>query len=363
VGGVAWWPGLVAQSVLGLVCFGVACSLVFGATSRVAAVENKSAASPLDRVLDWLLWPFHFIGNVLSACARWVKNISQALARQIDRVNDAVIARGAQADNAVLTGELRRRVRKANWCRQWLMLALVATSVFGLFVVLPLGLDTWAKSRYLGWEAALGLIRWDDWGEGIAMGTLILTGLLLPLCAIGAGQSFDSDRSNGTLVFLFLTPMSDRAIVWGKTVIELVYLLVLFLMTLPWLLLGVLLSLSGGNWSTVAQAFCGVLLAVSSTLFALHLNIAWAIRARKPGEGSVKALLAYIGSQVALSFTAWKAVRFFELSSSPLLLVCCLMLFLVAAHLALAVLCRQFALFSLRKLRYGDIAASGKMAA
>ena len=357
IGGIAWWPGLVAQTVLGLLCFGVAYALVFGATSRVAVVEAERAASPIDRVLDVLLWPFHFVGNGLSACWRWVKNVFQALSQRIDRVNEAIVARGVQADNAVLTGELRRRVRKANWCRQWLFFSVVALTIFLAFGVFPIALDFWANG-----SMARSFVSAKDFGAITTVVTLILSGFVAMFAALGGGQSFDSDRANGALVFLFLTPMSDRAIVWGKVVVELIYASLLLSVAVPWLLLGTLLSLLSGDWPMLPMALCGIAGVFSTLLFTTFLNILFAVRAKKPGEGSVKALLFFLATEITFVVLAFFLDSIWNLSGSSPFGVFFALIVLSIVHLALAGLCWKYALTSLQKRRYGDIAEGGKMA-
>ena len=272
-GGIAWWPGLVAQSILGLVCFGVAYSLVFGPAPRVAIVETQSEDSSINRVLDWILWPFHRVGNAFANCGRWMKSVSQALAQRMERFNEAMVARGVQADNAVLTGELRRRVRKANWCRQWLFMSVVALTIFLAFGVFPIMLDLWT---YGSWARISLSFSPKDFGAVTTIVTLILSCLVATIATLGGGQSFDSDRANGALVFLFLTPMNDRAIVWGKAVVELVYASLFLSVAVPWLLLGALLSLLGGDWLMLPIALCGIAGVLSTVLFSTFLNILFA---------------------------------------------------------------------------------------
>ncbi len=360
VGGIAWPMVAGVQALAGLICFTVAWTIVFRHAPRVETPVVEGEVSLGERIVNVLMAPFRLAGRVLTAIYEFFKHVFDWMAQKTNAVNERVISRGAQIDNAVLTSELRRRVRKSNWCRQWILISLVFFALFSLFFLLPLFSDFATQSQIVGWSQAFAGIQWADYGSWLLLVTGIIATLLAALCVLNAGQSFDSDRANGTMVFLFLTPMSDRAIIWGKSVVELIYATILLTIAIPYLLLGILLSFIGGDLSIFPYLLVGVPFVLSIGIFATYLNILFAVRARKPSEGSAKALLVLLLFEGAM-IVAGVVLSPLQtvLSFKPLF---ALALGVILLHLALAVLWHRLALLSLRKLRYGDIATGGKMA-
>ena len=360
LGGVAWTTIASAQTLVGLLCLACAWAIVFRHAPPMEARFNNSEVPFGARVINVLLAPFRLAARVLTAIYDFFKRIFAWMGRKTDGVNERILRRGARFDNAVLTSELRRRLRKSNWFRQWLWVSATFLALFGLFFVLPLCLEVAYRSQFIGWPQAWDKVNWADYGKGLLTTTGIAAVLMAALCVLNAGQSFDGDRANGTLVFLFLTPMSDRAIVWGKSVAELIYAAILLTTTLPYLLLGIALMFVGDDLSALSLTLIGVPFVLSLGVFSTFLNILFAVRARKPTEGSGKSLLVlllYVGAIIVAlgafdSLQTLTSFNYFVIAAG-----------LTLAQFALAFACHKLALWSLRRVRYGDIKVDGKIAA
>jgi hypothetical protein len=360
-GGVGWWVGPLAQMVLGASFMTLAWVLVFREATQTAEIAEEGRTL-LDRVLDIVFWPFRMVGRILTAIGRGIKRAWDALGRALDKANTAVIARGAQLDNAVLTAELRRKVPKTNWGRHWLLMGVFSLIMFLSFGVLPIAIDVWNWSQYFGWSGAIQRIQIGGWGVVVVATVLGIAWLIAALSVSDGGQAFDADRSNGTLVFLFLTPMTDAAIVWGKIMAELMYAVPLLLWGVPWLLIGGLAALFGGESSILPVAFCGVLAVLSTLVFATFVQTLFAVRARKPNEGSGKALLAGIATEAILGALWVAALNHWQPMRNGVWLFYVLLLLITVVHLVLSWVCWHLSLYSMGKLRYGDITAGGKVA-
>ncbi len=358
LGGIDWTTIAGVQFSVGICCLALAWTTVFRAVPRGAVaqtvVQSERARTPLEQIGGALWTPFRLVGSVFTFITNGFVRFSDAVKQRIERVNERIIARGTKVDNAVFTSELRRRVRKTNWCRQWLWLSAVAFALFSIGFVLPLLAEASSRVTYheMSWSEAIAATHWDDYGGSLLIVTGGITLLGAVISVLNTGQAFDRDRANGTLVFLFLTPMSDRAILWGKVAFEALYSSLLLSVVVPYSLLGFVLSLQDGMaawWILIL----GVPFVVALAAFAIFVNLLFAVRARKPSEGSAKALLALI----VFEFMLVGLANLLQATTSILFAF-----LLIVLHLAAAFVCYRLALMSFRKLRYGDIAVGGKMA-
>ena len=183
---------------------------------------------------------------------------------------------------------------------------------------------------------------------------LFLTWLAVGFSTIVMGQSFDRERANGTLVFLFLTPLKDAAILVGKLAGGLLYGAGLLVTALPWLLFGCVAGTAGGDTMLPFTAIFGLMVLLSTLLFGVYLQTLFAVRARKPTEGSAKAILCAAPIELAgyILLVVWADRGSWWL--------CGALLVVALAHLALALLAWRIALWSLHRQRYGDVAVAGK---
>jgi hypothetical protein len=350
LGHVAWWWGPLLQAAFGLACMAAVAGVVFSraAPAAVEAVIEDSGNSAWHRLLRAVLLPPRLLWRALCAVGAWLKSLMNRLGAWLGRGNEAIIRRGEKRDNAVLTGELRRKVRRTNWCRHWLTLAFFETAVF---LALPLPILVWELVS----TGTLGAAFLLDWGQIITYVTLIAAWLVAGLSVTDAGQAFDLDRANGTLVFLFLTPLSDAAILSGKVLVQLAYALPLLATALPWLLLGTLSAMAGGSSDPLLLSIFGIGAILSTLVFAACLQTMFATRARKPTEGMGKALL--VGG--LLEAAGWALFGYWG-SEYDLTGLCGALLAITVAHFVLAFGAWHLALRAMRRARYGDVIEAGK---
>lgn len=350
LGHVAWWWGPLLQAAFGLACMGAVASVVFGRAASVAEsvpIED-TGNSAWHRLRRAVLLPPRLLWRALRAVGAWLKGLWDRLGAWLDRGNEAIIRRGEKRDNSVLTGELRRKVRRNNWCRHWLVLLLVECA---LFLALPFPMVVWEVIATSTLPAGFLL----GWGMSIAYVTLIAAWLVAGLAVSDAGQAFDLDRANGTLVFLFLTPLSDAAILSGKILVQLAYALPLLATALPWLLLGTLSAMAGGSYDPLLLCAFGIGAILSTLVFATCLQTMFATRARKPTEGVGKALL--VGG--LLEAAGWGLFVYWGIEYE-LTGFCGALLVITVAHFMLAFAAWRLALRAMRRARYGDVIEAGK---
>jgi ABC-type transport system involved in multi-copper enzyme maturation permease subunit len=334
-----WWPPLV-QAAIGLACWTFAHALLQRRGEWAPAAEDEK-----ETFVDKLLWPLRMVGKGLSAAALAVLNGFEALQNFIRRQNDRIADRTIKLFNPVLTDELRRRLHREHWLAQWVLLMISGAIMVYLF----------GEPRAL----LAGTTTFADWGLGLVITTLVLSGFLIGFSALLLGKSLDRERANGTLVFLFLTPLTDREIVRGKWLPGLVHAGILLAAALPWLVLGSVVALLGNEFSALWIALGGLLVVVIHWLWVAALSVLFAVRARKPGEGIGKSLVVVF---LSYAFTLFIAVWF--LRDMPSSEVDALIWPIAGAvgtlFLMLSWAAWRGALSSLKHQRYSDSALRGK---
>ena len=340
---IAWWIGPLAQAAIGLALIGFAAPAAFSGVAR-AESEGDALSSLWARVLRVLAVPFVWMGGVLKALWAALARVFSRLNVRLQRINEAVIARAFSYDNAVLTSEVRRKARRTNWALHWLLMFSIGAL---FFLTIPVTL--WAQN-VLG-----NPIPTPNVGAGVVYFTLGAASLLAWLGVSDCGLSFDRDRADGTLVFLFLTPLTDAEILRGKTWVQYGYILPVLLTTLPWILLGGIGAILEGDVRPIVIALFGFPAVLSVLYFAIHAQILCAVRAKKPTEGAAKALVACI----VLELTLWIALSFLvALQGAPGVVFA--LLIATATHLILGFLAWRWSLSSMHSIRYGDVKATGK---
>lgn len=341
----AWWGPPLVQSTLGALCWVVAHSLHERRAPLVEEQPADGAQTTLDRFIDIVVWPL----QTLAAGARWtaLKLLDgfEWVVAQLRRLNDWIVQWGAHWNNPVLSDELRRRLNREWWPAQWIFFQLSAVSLFWLFGE-PI-------AALAGGAAAL-----SNLGEGTVIFAAVVFAIASYLMPLAIGKSFDRERANGQLVFLFLTPMTDREIVVGKLVPGLMHLGMLWSVALPWLLGGSLVALTGGNQENVFIALYGSWAALVNGVLVACVAVAFAVRARKPGEGIGKALASlFVIHAVLWGGSAYVLLELLEIQDAfgP-------MHFLAGsgALLALAFGAWKWALVSFKRQRYNEAALRGK---
>jgi hypothetical protein len=336
-----WWP-LALQAFLGLMCWTL---------TRVLNERQGEAAPVIEQdekhsIVDILLWPWMTLGRGLRTLMLGILNAFEWLSQRLRSWNDALADRTIGLYNPVFTEELRRRLHREFWIVQWFGIVLSGVFLFYLFADVPAMLQ--------GGATALG-----NWGESLVSFTLAVAIFATGLSALSMGKSFDRERSNGTLVFLFLTPLTDREIVRGKWLPGLYYALLLFTTALPWLLIGNLAAWYGGNFQSLWYTLLGMGIIAINWLFVAALTMLFSVRAHKPNEGGGKALLAALFCYVSLGgITGWlmkdvDAAATPQIAAGAGIFIACLLLLLTWAAW-------RGALYSLRQQRYNESTQRGK---
>jgi len=346
-----WW-GVSLQAVIGVGALLVAASIAIGRRPANAevAVALPSGQNLALRLIIFLLKPFQAVLILLRGMVLGTLRFFDWIARLSNGWNEAVLQRGLRYDNPVLTAELRRRLKREYWPVQWLCVWLAAAA--SLLIMLLLA---WELSRSA--EVPAQGAAWIDFSQGGIGGVLGVSWLLAWVSPNGLGQSFDKERQNGTMIFLFLTPMTDAAILLGKLWPSLVYTGGFLLGAVPILSLCGIIAFFQGSAVTLAAGALGALVVVGALLFVSCLQLLFGVRAVKPTEGSTKAALWMLAIECPAVFLIFRTAE----ATPPWFLSA--LAFIAAVHFGLAQLCWKLALWSLRKQRYGDVTATGKMAA
>jgi len=347
--GAAWWLGPAWQSLAGALCLAFAAPKILGKSTSEFG-RTFEGASLWDKILDALFAPFRLIGEILGEAWKLVADFFKAIGARLARFDDKIIARGEAFDNAVLTGELRSRVRRQKWTAQWLTLAFIAASL-----LVSAGQPWTLIGASAGWRA--------DWSSVVVWTSLFVMCLLAFLGVADIGRSFDRDRANGTLVFLFLTPMSDAALIVGKIAPPIVFALGLLATLMPISIIGALVGLAGGDAIPLVIATCGTVFALSLLALSASVQAVFAARAVKPGTGSGKAVVLCIAIEIALAVSLlWATDALMPNMSNEVaaVLICIAAIIASVIHVLLSRLAWRLALWSLRRARYGDVTALGK---
>ncbi|MDQ3815484.1 MAG: ABC transporter permease, partial [Armatimonadota bacterium] len=348
--GAPWWWGPLFQAIVAVPCLGLAAVKVFG-TSKATVEEHQEESAPSlwTRWRNLLLAPFRALHKALLFIVESVVHLFEALNQMLRNGNEWVIERSRRFDNPVLTAELKRRLHREYWPVQWLFLLLGGAAFFWL------ALEPW---RLPVLAAASGPAAVHSWCQGVIFGVLVIAAGVGCLGVVSLGQAFDRERANSNLVFLFLTPLTDRSIVLGKLLPGLLHSGVLLTVALPFLLLvGVFYALTGGRagivWLLIGWGLLGVL---ATTVFAACLQMFFGIRAVKPTEGSAKALLFLVLEAACLiALMVWLYMQEDPTGSLTLPLYAYVPLGLPLLHGTLAYVCWQLGLRALRQRRYGDV--------
>ena len=198
--------------------------------------------------------------------------------------------------------------------------------------------------------------NWQTWGHVLTGVTLAVASLVFLVGTTNLGNALDLDRKNGTLVFLFLTPLSDDELLRGKACFFALTLLPTLTTFVPWLLLGIGMACAGGDWTLLPVGLLASLEIVSFGFYCLCRQTFGAASALKTGTGSATATSRIL---LAEAFLAVVLVLGWNLGW----MACCLALILVSVcHIILARLAWRKALNSLHRQRYSDEATRGTVA-
>ena len=337
-----WWWGPAAQALIAATCLLLAARIVFLAPSEQAHSTIKFPPG-LARILlgAWRCLIFPFIVLFWPAKMLW---------RYIASLEGRIIERCAQIENPVLAAKLKAHLAREHWLAQVLVLAALSISLLGIVELANLPASTPVTAAALWHNIGVD-------GPDILLTALIamwIVAVCAPLLAVGS--SFDRDRINGTLVFLFLTPMTDTEILVGKALPGWIYAALLCAALLPVTLLAALARMAVGSFDCGADAILGILFILAGAATSTSINIAFAVRAKKPTEGAAKAILTLLALELGTA-ACWSMV-----TEEPTLYnhVGALM-FHIVMHLAIAAAAWRWACSSLRRQRYGDVAATGKI--
>lgn len=353
------WGALAFQLFIGAICWLAAQRAIFGrvvaATHRTGSTpdgeteDTRQTASPLAR------WA-NGVDALLNKPMRWLEHFAGA----VNRGNDAILNWSQNYGNAVLTYELRRRLRKENWVWQWLAI-FAAQAILFFSIARP-----WTLLATGALPAGFGARSYNnsaEWGGIVTIIVLLLMAAIGILSCFSLARSFDADRANGTLVFLFLTPQTELEILRGKWLCGMLYTLGLLATGVLWLLIGVFVAVVLGFWPlTGVLAVCALCALASGLLYVSTLSLYFAVRASKPMQGQAHALLDFLMTEgVFVAFLIYAAIRWGgNLPAMPDELFASLLLLIVAfTHALFALGMWHLTLRAFTKRRYDDIAESG----
>jgi ABC-type transport system involved in cytochrome c biogenesis permease component len=334
--GVPWWLGPLLQTVIGLALLLVAALKSFGraqANTPVVAVESS----------DHLPAPLRWMMKTLTGLWEGIVSFYEGAMELVRRADEGLVQWSKRWGNPVLTDEMNRRLRREHWPLGWTVLLVIGIGFLAqAFYFMGAGL----QGRFVG---------------GLALAVMLLLGFS---ASLRLGLSFDRDRANGTLVFLFLTPLSEKEIAWGKLWANVIYTGGSLLALLPFLLVGIVLEMVRGNFLLPLLGLLAFAFILSIVAYFSGAGLLGAVWARKPSQGISVAFLA--GCAVQLVFLSLLGVGAFisvgfnfealQNRSLGLALGCLLFVF----NCLLAVLSWQVALKLLRRQRYADDLTSGK---
>ena len=250
----------------------------------------------------------------------------------------------------------RSAALRQSWSMSCAGCLFLQTAVFVLITFLSLTsflttLPTMAPWTFVsGWPVNPAL---QSFGQGLVA---LAIGVSLAIVLLGTGSlgnALDRDRTNGTLIFLFLTPLSDGEILGGKLLFPLLGVLPFLATALPWLGLGTLVAFAGGDYAMPIVALLSLLLVLSILAFALCWQTRGAARATKTGTGASSAtgLVLLVECVVCgLLLAAFGNGRVW---------FCLALVAISALHLALAHLGWKQALKALNRKRFSDDATRG----
>lgn len=376
--GVAWWLGPLLQLMLTATFLSAAAPYIFARQG-----EGEGPGMPLwERMLNAVLLPFkklyRFLLSIrirplilllqfLERAYHGVVNFFKWCGAQLAKCDQAILARGERWDNPVFTAELRSRLRRQRWTAHWLLCV-----VGGLGILLLVG-QPWSSLNGFWLPAGSPITSipladtittglplnpsWVSFGMIVTYVCLAVAWISTMGIAVEIGRCFDRDRANGTLVFLFLTPMSNLSIVVGKILPVLIYGAGLISVVVIPLFTGVAIGLAGGSLVPLVVAAAASLTILAALFCSVSLNTMFAIRASKPGDGTSKALLCLMGLMFAIIAACMFVIPQFELTFGGYFVVLAI---LALIYCVLAGGAWFIALHSLRRQRNGDVTALGK---
>lgn len=220
-------------------------------------------------------------------------------------------------DNPILRRDLRTK-REESLSSFWLsavaMQLFVLLILLGLSLIKPLSLLLYGGNTSYNRQAALEMLNLPIWGN-VVFGVAIVFGLLANLAALfSLTKAFDSERANGGIVFLFLTPLTEGEILGGHIGVALVSGVWLHSALYPVILLACLLEIAAGQLSFLPLLLLLVLLLHGLLVLSAITSVWSAVRAKNVSEGGPWAFFSGLMPQAILIIGLM-----FILSTAPLL--------------------------------------------
>lgn len=301
--------------------------------------------------------------KIIITCFRWLfwplRQLYKWLYRHVAVRVEQALAWGESLDNPVLTRSLRRA--RKNDLAGYIM---VIGTILMLLEPLRASVQLSSAGAFLSYsgisqdtlsEAATMLV-WRNWGEWMAY-VIIAVGCLPPLgFLVGLSSAFDRERASGSMVFLFLTPLSNRAIAGGKIGGALLCGLLLQLPLYPGALLAAIVCGLTGRSDLWPLLLIGLALAHTVLVANIYLSLWCAARARTAGSGCAFALFLGFFPQMLLFIFCGSVAE-----KGPFAL-CLVMAVLIPLFLLITRLCWHGTLRLLDQERYAPVALSGTIA-
>ena len=313
-------------------------------------------------VLRFLFWPVKTISTaIFPSLRRFFENLKPFLEGQTSELQ-----RGADRfDNPILQRAFHIKWRHISMTKDltenWLALVgfqiLVFLVLLGLALLKPISLFFYGGNNEYNRQAALLLLHWRSWGDAV-FGAAMVLGLIINLVALSSQTKvFDQDRKNGGMVFLFLTPLSEREIIGGYFGAALLpgawYHSALY----PAFLLAALLEIVAGKWA-ILPLLLWLMVLLHTLLICCSIASVWsAVRAKNAEGGNGWAFFCGLVPQGILMVTL-----LFIISSTQGFWPWAATAFAIMLGVLAAYIFWRDALRCLHRERFGDVSLRGTIA-
>jgi hypothetical protein len=333
--GMPWWFGPLLQTIIGLALLLAAALKSFARAPANAPVVADESQVQLPAPLRWMM-------KALTGMWAGITGFFEGVMEIVRRADDGIVQWSKRWGNPILTDEIARRLRREHWPLGWLVLCLIGSGFL---------LQAWyftgagLQGRYVG---------------GLTLAVMILLGFS---ASLRLGLCFDRDRANGTLVFIFLTPLSEKEIAWGKLFANAIYTGGSLLALLPFLLTGMILEMARGNFYLPLIGLLIFAFILSVVSYFSSVSLLCSIWALKPSQGISRAFFYGSLGQALLFLPPGILFILAEINREPyrgadfFYLAGC---FLFTLNCVIAFFAWRGSLKLLRKQRYSDDVTSGK---
>jgi hypothetical protein len=307
-------------------------------------------------ILRVLFWPirtffvglYHLLIRIKNAIQPFLNRQSNALWQWMESFDNPILRR---ASKTMKVDELA-----VNWLGCLGLQGLVLAILLGLALIKPVSLLFYGGNTGFNRQAALAMLHWRSWGD-VVFAIVVAIGLIVNIAVLSSQtKAFDKERTNGGMVFLFLTPLTEIQIIGGYMGAAFLPGAWLHSALYPFILLAAMLEMMAGRFTLLPLLLLLTILLHTLLVWSAVTSIWAAVRAKKTGEGG---LWASVGAMpqiiliIALLFGLSRVQGFLALGATSL----AIMLSAFATHFFW-----NDALRRLHHERFGDISLQGTIA-